>query len=65
MVWAGLQQQKFLLSAMNHYRDSKRKAVEIAIAFAETHNISLHLVWVCETAVFKPLRKEHEHRRRA
>jgi nucleoside-diphosphate-sugar epimerase len=36
-------------SAMNHYRDSKREAVEVAIAFAETHNISLtvlHPVWV-------------------
>jgi nucleoside-diphosphate-sugar epimerase len=36
-------------SAMNHYRDSKREAVEKAIAFARTHAMSLtvlHPVWV-------------------
>jgi nucleoside-diphosphate-sugar epimerase len=36
-------------SAMNHYRDSKRQAVEKAIAFAEAHAMTLtvlHPVWV-------------------
>ena len=36
-------------SPMNHYRDSKREAVEKALAFAERHAISLtvlHPVWV-------------------